>query len=235
MRRSWTVVDFILIWVGGFIGTATLAGLATLFETQDAVVVLGLTGQYVGNLGVLWILARRRSPGDLGFSVEPRDLLYLAPGMLLQIILALLFLPLAQLLFPDGEVPQQVAEALANAGSSALLKVALISAAVVLAPITEELMFRGVLGRALADRGPRTVIVGTALVFSSVHVLGLDPDRLAASAAVVLPPVFILGVVLAWATVRSGRLGPAIFLHSGYNLLAAVVLLVPPELLEQLG
>ena len=235
MHRSWTVVDFILIWVGGFIGTGALVSLAALFQTEDAVVVLGLAGQYMGNLGVLWILARRKEPGDLGFSVEPRDLLYLAPGMLLQIILALLFLPLAQLLFPDGEVPQQVAEALADAGSSTLLKVALISAAVVLAPITEELMFRGVLGRALADRGPRTVIVGTALVFSSVHVLGLDPDRLAASAAVVLPPIFILGVVLAWATVRSGRLGPAIFLHSGYNLLAAVVLLVPVEVLENLG
>jgi membrane protease YdiL (CAAX protease family) len=235
VRRSWTVVDFILIWVGGFVGTGVFLGLASLFESSDAVVVLGLAGQYVGNLGVLWLLARRRSPGDLGFVVESRDLLYLAPGMLLQIVLALLFLPLAQLLFPEGELPQQVAEALGDAGSSTLLKVALVSAAVVLAPLTEELIFRGVLGRALAARGARTVILGTALVFSAVHILGLDPGRLLASAAVVLPPVFVLGVALAWVTVRSERLGPAIFLHSGYNLLAAVVLLVPSELLEQLG
>ncbi len=232
--RSWTVVDFILIWLGGFLGTGVFVALASLANSTDATIVLGLAGQYLGNLGILWIIARRKARGDLGFSVESRDLLYLAPGALLQIVLALLFLPLAQLLFPEGEVPQQVADALASTESSMILKVALLSAAVILAPITEELMFRGVLARALASRGQRTVIVGTALVFSAVHVIGLDPDRLAASAAVVLPPIFILGVVLAWATLRSGRLGPAIFLHSGYNLLAALVLLVPVEVLETL-
>ncbi|MFQ5522386.1 MAG: lysostaphin resistance A-like protein [Acidimicrobiia bacterium] len=235
MGRSWTVVDFILIWLGGFLGTGIFVALASLLDSADAAVVLGLAGQYLGNLGVLWVVARTKHHGDLGFSIEGRDLLYLAPGALLQITLALLFLPLARILFPEGEVPQQVADALADAGSSTLLKVSLVSAAVVLAPIAEELMFRGVLARALAPRGRRTVILGTALVFSAVHVIGLDPNRLLASAAVVLPPIFILGVVLAWATVRSGRLGPAIFLHSGYNLLAAVVLLVPSELLEKLG
>ena len=220
--------------MAGFLGAGVFAAVATVTGSTDAAVVLGLAGQYVGNLGVLWIIARRKDPGELGFSIEGRDLLYLAPGALLQITLALLFLPLAQILFPEGEVPQQVADALADAGSSTLLKVSLVVAAVVLAPITEELVFRGVLGRALASRGPRTVILGTALVFSSIHLLGLDPDRLLASAAVVLPPIFVLGVVLAWATVRSGRLGPAIFLHSGYNLLAALVLLVPQEAIQNL-
>jgi len=47
--------------------------------------------------------------------------------------------------------------------------------------------------------------------------------------------LFILGVILAWLTHRSGRLGPAILLHSGWNLLAAVVLLLPSEVLEQVG
>jgi membrane protease YdiL (CAAX protease family) len=55
------------------------------------------------------------------------------------------------------------------------------------------------------------------------------------SAAVVLPPLFVLGLLLAWITQRSGRLGPAIFIHSGWNLLAAFVLLLPPEVLEQMG
>jgi membrane protease YdiL (CAAX protease family) len=31
---------------------------------------------------------------------------------------------------------------------------------------------------------------------------------------------------------RSGRLGPAIFLHSGFNLLAAIVLLLPADLAD---
>jgi membrane protease YdiL (CAAX protease family) len=75
-------------------------------------------------------------------------------------------------------------------------------------------------------------MVITALVFALVHLLGVDPDRFLASAAVVAPPIFLLGLMLAWLTIREGRLGPAIFLHSGWNLLAALVLLLPGELLE---
>jgi membrane protease YdiL (CAAX protease family) len=51
----------------------------------------------------------------------------------------------------------------------------------------------------------------------------------------VVPPVFGLGVLLAWLTTRYDRLGPAIFLHSGWNLVAALVLLLPSELLESVG
>jgi membrane protease YdiL (CAAX protease family) len=77
--------------------------------------------------------------------------------------------------------------------------------------------------------------VVTALVFAAFHIIGLDPSRLLAASAVVLPQLFIVGVVLAWVTLRTNRLGPAIFMHSGFNLLAAIVLLVPPELLEQVS
>jgi len=107
--------------------------------------------------------------------------------------------------------------------------------AVVVAPVTEELTFRGVLLKTFHDRGRRTIMVLTSLVFAAFHTLGLDPDRLLQAAAVVLPQLFLVGLVLAWVTVRKGRLGPAIFIHSGYNLLAAVVLLLPPELLEPIS
>jgi membrane protease YdiL (CAAX protease family) len=114
-------------------------------------------------------------------------------------------------------------------------KVAAMVTAVVLAPVTEELIFRGILLKTLETRGRRTVMVVTSLVFATFHLLGLDPSRLLQAAAVVLPQLFLVGLVLAWVTLRSKRLGPAIFIHSGFNLLAAVVLLVPTEMLEQLG
>ena len=50
-----------------------------------------------------------------------------------------------------------------------------------------------------------------------------------------MPQLFIVGIVLAWVTLRNGRLGPAIFIHSGFNLLAALVLLIPSELLEPIS
>jgi membrane protease YdiL (CAAX protease family) len=58
---------------------------------------------------------------------------------------------------------------------------------------------------------------------------------LLAAAAVYLPPLFILGLVLARLTQRTGRLGPAILLHSGWNLLSALVLLLPSDILEQVS
>ena len=189
-----------------------------------------LAGQYLGNLGVLWVLRQRKEDNDLRFEVEPRDLGFIGLGLLLQLIIALLFLPLDELLFPDGRPPQEIAETMSSADTSSLLKIALVVTAVVLAPIVEELIFRGVLLRALEKRSNRVAMVGSAAIFSLVHVLGLDTERIYVSAAVVLPPIFILGVLLAWLTIRTGRLGPAIFLHSGWNLLAAIVLLVPTDL-----
>jgi membrane protease YdiL (CAAX protease family) len=228
VHKPWTVVDFILVVLGGFLGAGIFAAISLVWDQGELLLVLGLAGQYVGHLGVLWLLARRRT--DLGFSIEPGDLRYLGLGLLLQIALAVLFLPLTNLFFPDGESVQQVGTALAGLESTAA-RVTAVLIAVVVAPVTEELTFRGVLIKSMGSRGRRWIIVVTSLVFAAFHVVGLDPAHLLEASAVVLPQLFIVGVALAWVTLRTDRLGPAIFMHSGFNLLAAIVLLVPPELL----
>ena len=231
MLKPWSVVDFVLIWLGGILGAGVIYAAATVLGDDELAVVLGLAGQYIGSLGVFWLLRRQRSR-PVGFNVEPTDVLYVGIGLLLQTVLAVAFLPLTLLLFPDRTPPQQVAQALADIESSLLLKLVLVLAAVLLAPITEELMYRGVLLRAVDGRSRRFVMVVTALVFSLAHVVGLDPERPLASAAVALPQIFLLGLTLAWVTLRAKRLGPAIFVHSGWNLLAVVILLLPQDLLE---
>jgi membrane protease YdiL (CAAX protease family) len=231
VRWSWSLNDFILVWLGGFLGASVFFGVGLLFADSDWIVVLGLAGQYLGNLGVLWFVRQRKEDDDLRFDVEPRDLGFIGLGLLLQLIIALLFLPLDDLLFPDGRPPQEVAETIGSADTSSLLKIALVVTAVVVAPIVEELLFRGVLLRALEKRSARVAIIVSGAIFSAVHILGLDTERIVTSAALVLPPIFILGILLAWLTLRTGRLGPAIFLHSGWNLLAAIVLLAPSDLL----
>lgn len=229
-RKSWSITDFVLVWLGGFVGTAVFFAIGSLADNDDWLIVLGLAGQYIGNLGVLWLLARFKDDPSLGFHVKLRDTFYIGLGLILQLVVALLLLPLARWLFPDGQLPQEVADIIGSADSSTLLKASLVIAAVVLAPVTEEVLFRGVLLKALRNHSNRFIIVVTAVVFSAVHVLGLDLERFWASAAVVLPPIFLLGLGLAWITLRTGRLGPAIFLHSGWNLLAALVLLYPTDL-----
>jgi hypothetical protein len=232
--KTWTVVDFILVVLGGFLGAGVFVALSLLWDQDELLLVLGLVGQYLGHLGVLWLLARTKTDPDLGFSIEAGDLRYLGLGLLLQLVLAVLFLPLTEFFFPDGESVQEVGSALASLESTAARVAAVVIAAVV-APVTEELTFRGVLLKSMANRSRRAIVVVTALVFAAFHIIGLDPSRLLAAAAVVLPQLFIVGVVLAWVTLRTNRLGPAIFMHSGFNLLAAIVLLVPPELLEQVS
>ena len=231
MPKPWTVVDFILVVLGGFLGAGIFVAISLLWGEGELLLVLGLAGQYLGHLGALWLLARGKTDPDLGFSIETGDLRYLGLGLLLQLVLAILFRPLTTYFFPEGESLQQVGSALAGLESTPAT-IAFVVVAVVLAPVTEELTFRGVLLKSMANRARSTVIVVTALVFAAFHLLGLDPAHLLEASAVVLPQLFIVGTALAWVTLRTNRLGPAIFMHSGFNLLAAIVLLVPPELLE---
>ncbi|HUF15461.1 MAG TPA: type II CAAX endopeptidase family protein [Acidimicrobiia bacterium] len=232
MPRSWSVVDFVLVWLGGLMGSAvfTVTGLA--LEVDDWLIIVGLIGHYLGILVVFWLLSQHKDDPGIGFSVRSRDVTYIGIGLLAQIALALVMLPISNLLLPDGGPPQVIIDIFAEA-DTVLLRMALVTLAVVMTPITEELVYRGVLLRALQPRGRRFAIVVSAAVFALIHFDGLDFDRLWQSAVVVLPPIFILGLLLAWVTERQGRLGPAIFIHSGWNLLAALVLLLPSELLEQ--
>lgn len=234
MPRSWSVYDFILIWFGGLAGTGIFFALGVTVGEEDWTTVLALAGQYVGSLGVFWILTRYKEVGEIGLSINPGDFFYVGLGLVLQVAMALVFYPISNLLFPDGRPLQEVAEVIANADTT-FLRVALVSAAVVLGPFTEELMYRGVLLKAFQTRGRNFALIVSSLVFAAVHLTGVDTSQLLASAAVFIPPLFLLGLVLAWLTQRTGRLGPAIFLHSGWNLLSAFVLLLPTEILEQVS
>jgi membrane protease YdiL (CAAX protease family) len=228
------VLDFILIWLGGLIGAGIFFAIGALLVDENWTIVLSVAGQYVGNLGVFWVLSRYKPVSEIGLAIVPRDLLYIAAGLGLQIALAIVFLPLSELLFPEGRPQQEVADMIANADTM-VLRVALVAAAVVLGPVTEELMYRGILLKALERWGKVLALLVSSLVFAAAHLTGLDPDDLWRSAAVFLPPLFILGLVLARLTQKTGRLGPAIFLHSGWNLLSAFVLLLPVDVLEQVG
>ncbi|MEX1037339.1 MAG: CPBP family intramembrane glutamic endopeptidase [Acidimicrobiia bacterium] len=231
MIRTWTLVDFVLVILGGLLGASVFAAIGIAADNDEVLIVLALTGQYAGHLFVLWLLNRTKPPDSLGFEVRGRDSSYIFAGLGLQLGLSILFLPLVLLLFPDGGPTQEIGDIMADL-QSGKARLASLLVSVVLAPITEELAFRGVLIKALGERSKRTLILVSALVFSVFHVLGLASGNLLAAGVVVLPQLFIVGVVLAWVTIRTGRLGPAIFLHSGWNLLAALVLLLPPELLN---
>ncbi len=233
MSRSWSVVDFILIWLAGQFGAAIGVSVGTATGAAS-LLLASLVGQYVFALGLLYLLVRRKEEDRLEFTIEGGDFAFIGVGLVLQLGIAFMLDPISRLLFPDGRPEQSVASSLAEADSTSI-QITLFVAYVVVGPIAEELVYRGVLLRALESSGRWTAILVSSLVFAAIHLPGLETDQLLRSAALFLPPFFLLGVLLAWLTFRRGRLGPAIFVHSGWNLLAAIALLVPTEMLDQIS
>jgi membrane protease YdiL (CAAX protease family) len=92
---------------------------------------------------------------------------------------------------------------------------------VCVAPVVEELVFRGVLLSGLASRMRiGWAIVVSAVIFGLVHL----PDFKFAWYPV--PALILLGLVLAWLRVRTRSLWPSITLHATNNLVAAVAWLL---------
>jgi membrane protease YdiL (CAAX protease family) len=88
----------------------------------------------------------------------------------------------------------------------------LIGLVVIVAPIFEEWIFRGLLYRSLrASSGVAASIAAASLIFTVIHPL---------SSCV---PILVLAVATAWVYERTGRLWASIAVHTGYN--AFIVLL----------
>lgn len=88
--------------------------------------------------------------------------------------------------------------------------------AVVMAPIAEEVLFRGLLYNFLRRHLDRwTAACASALLFSFVH--GVLADQWA---------LFVLGLLLTWVYERTGRLLPGVILHATNNGVAISYLLI---------
>lgn len=186
-------------------------------------------GQSAASFLLIWMFSRRAASGslqaDVGLSLDLSDWWGLFAGMGLQIVVALVTFPLVQFMFPDGAPEQGVAEIAQGAATSIEIILTFLSVAV-LAPIVEEIIFRGMfLSWLNRFMGKWPAIIVSAAVFAGMHLMDWN-----ARAAV--PGLFIIGVVLGWAAIKRGDLSLAIPLHAGLNLLGAVLLVWGPEILE---
>jgi membrane protease YdiL (CAAX protease family) len=98
-----------------------------------------------------------------------------------------------------------------------------VLALVILAPIAEEIFFRGVVFNALRrEGGRRWAYIGSALLFAVIH---LD--------LVVLVPLFLLGLALAWLYERTNNLLAPIAMHATVNAISvALAFLVRFDVLQ---
>jgi membrane protease YdiL (CAAX protease family) len=175
-------------------------------------------GTFIG-LGVVGAI-RRAKATDFGLPIEASDLRGAAWGFGALGVLILFGVLLDTL---GVEVPvQEVAGAIA-ASEGPLLMLAAVLGAGVMAPITEELLYRGVLQGALRRRFPPvTAIALTSAVFAVTHVQG---GSLALVVGVLLVPIFALSLLLGWLVERDGgRIGRAFFAHAAYNSVQVLLL-----------
>jgi uncharacterized protein len=183
-----------------------------------------LTPALLGVVALLWIRARyagqawrlrgiaRTRAGDLlsGLGVG-------VAAFALQIVLAA---TLQQVI----DVPMEdVQEGLREAAHDPQLLPFLLLGAVVLAPLAEELFFRGMLHQALRDRMGRGVAMwASAALFAVVHVnLGAP---LAAN-AVLFVTILMVGLLLAWNFERRRTIWAPIAAHAIFNGLVVAALL----------
>jgi membrane protease YdiL (CAAX protease family) len=92
-----------------------------------------------------------------------------------------------------------------------------VVAFVIMAPIAEEVFFRGVVFNAwLREGGRRWAFIGSSALFALIHL-----------SLVLLVPLFLLGLALAWVYQRSGNLLAPIAMHATVNgISVALALLV---------
>jgi membrane protease YdiL (CAAX protease family) len=85
----------------------------------------------------------------------------------------------------------------------------LIVSAVVLAPVLEEVIFRGLVQSGLSSVvGNRwVVVVISAVFFAGIHSVAWQA----------LPGLLVLGLVLGWVYEKRGSLWPGILIHAGFN------------------
>jgi membrane protease YdiL (CAAX protease family) len=131
-------------------------------------------------------------------------------GLVWQFLLKLCGLPVEK---------QDLITMFSNAGSPAILAT-MIALAVVIAPVTEELIFRAGLFRYVRGRLPRwAALVMPAVFFAVLHVNWSTLDGLASFA-----PLAVLAFVFSLAYERTGRIGPSIVAHALFNLHTVVLI-----------
>jgi uncharacterized protein len=182
--------------------------------------LLSAPGLWIGLVAVPLLVSRTKGRGpvtDFGLRSTWRDARTgLLAGIGTQVILVpLLYAPLLRLLDKGPEDVEEAARELTDRAGG-FGTVVLVLVVCIGAPLAEELFYRGLVLRATEKRfGSTVAIAGSSVLFGASHLQWLQ-----------FPALVVFGAVAAVLVVRSGRLGPAIWAHVGFNSWTVFALLV---------
>jgi membrane protease YdiL (CAAX protease family) len=216
-----TPILLFLAWLlgGGLLLSLTLQIMGNAAPWQKA--FWGQLASSIGSLGIvviILILARldfarglkglglrlRTAPKDLGLAF----LTLLAVWPLVLAAMSLTILVTRELSGHEYQVPQHEALKMMTEYPARPLQVLLVVMAVVVAPIVEEMLFRGLFQTTIRSylQRPWPAIVLTSILFASVHPYASH-----------WPSLFVLALGLGYSYEKSGSLLRSIFMHALFN------------------
>ncbi len=234
------LVAFGLMLVGGAVGQIMVR--AEFFgpppeegQTVSTLVMGGqvLLSQAVGQLpAVLYFLGRamwhRRGLRLVGV-IPQRPWRDLGWGLTSLVVAVVLVASTVMLTSVVGELFGQKAPTLAHPLLKALVAsdaiagtVMLIASAVLIAPVLEEVIFRGLMQSVLVEWFGQPMRWGVVLLASLVFAM-IHADLNTGENWQALPGLFVLGLILGWLYERTGSLWPSIIVHIGFNALNVIV------------
>lgn len=167
-------------------------------------------------LMIIWLVRKYQLKlSDLGFRKFSvlKAIGYVVAGLILFIVLVAIVFAIVAVLAPAIDLNQAQDVAFSFGHSNLGLGISFV-ATVLLAPIVEELYFRGLMLPAVAKRfGWIFGVLGSSVFFAILHLQ-----------ANVIIYTFLLGVVLCFFYIRLKSIIPGIFLHMINNLIAFVVI-----------
>jgi CAAX protease family protein len=231
-RIAWGLPDVAIAWAAGLVlslfSAAFAPGAHAPRREMVPELIAALVLQSAGIVGALYLVSRSKGQdsmeADFGLTRPDRTLgwawvaIWLLAGVVLSLVAAAMLTPITELAHLNGKAPQSVSKTLEQARG---VEVVVLGLAVgILAPVVEELLFRGALLRGLLRRmtAPWAIFL-SAVIFAAVHVVG-DPG-----AGYVFPGLLLLGLVSGYQALRTGNLARSMLLHIGFNLLSTIFLL----------
>ncbi len=211
-------------WIAGQVLATAIVAASGYSRPSDAPLPLLLASTvavWVCLLSAMAYMSRRfgcgRFVSDYGFQIRSADLFGVGIGVLCQlVIIPIVYLPLEAIwpeTFAEEHVRQNAADLADRAsGPSTLL---LIMVVVIGAPIVEELVYRGLIQRALSARlSTPFAVAGTAALFTLIHFRPIE-----------YPGLFVFAVVLGISASVTGRLGLPITIHLGFNATGLLIVM----------
>jgi CAAX protease family protein len=227
----WGIGDFVWIYFAGLVAGVALGQIGLAITGDHAAsgatperigavtTALSTFGQFGTWFACVVYVARTKGRSvrdDFGLTLQLRDWWAPFAGLGLFLVGNLMIVPLVNIV----DAHQKVVDDLTHAGGAKLAVFAVVAALV--APVCEELLFRGLLLRALRRRmSPTQAVIVQALAFALAHPM-LSPTL---GDFAVVPALFMLGAVSGIVAVRRGDISASILMHIGFNLVTTLLAL----------